>query len=98
MPDICCRDLDDVLIRIKAVPGASRDEITGIIGDRLKVRVSAPASGGQANKAICILIARVLGIKPNRVSIERGLSAPAKTVRVRGCTIDDVTGKLAGLA
>ena len=42
----------DVLIWIKAVPGASRNQITGIVGDRLKVRTSAPPEGGKANKAI----------------------------------------------
>ncbi len=34
---------EDVLIWIKAVPGASRNEIAGVVGDRLKLRISAPA-------------------------------------------------------
>ena len=37
------QDGDDVLVWIKVVPGASRDEIAGSIGDRLKVRVSVPS-------------------------------------------------------
>ena len=47
------RDGDDVLIRIKVVPGASGNGIAGVLGDRLKVRVSAPAEGGRANK-VCL--------------------------------------------
>ena len=31
------QDGDDVRLWIKAVPGASRDQIAGLVGDRLKV-------------------------------------------------------------
>ena len=87
-------DGPDVLIRVKAVPGASRQEIAGPLGDRLKVRVSAPPEGGRANKAVCVLIARALGIKPKQVSIEAGRSSPEKTIRVENCDIATVEGKL----
>ena len=30
----------DLLVRVKAVPGSSRDAIAGALGDRLKVRVA----------------------------------------------------------
>ncbi len=85
-------DGDDVLIRIKAVPGASRDEIAGPRGDRLKVRVSAPPQDGQANKAICRVIAEAVGIKPRQVSIESGQSSPQKIIRVSGCDVARVAG------
>ena len=78
-------DGEDVLIRIKAVPGASRDEIAGPWGDRLKVRVSAPPAGGRANRAICRLFAAALGVRPRQVTIERGHGSPEKTVRVTEC-------------
>jgi uncharacterized protein (TIGR00251 family) len=77
-------DGDDVLIRVKAVPGASRDEIAGVLGDRLKVRVTAPPEAGAANKAICRLLAKALGVKPRLVAIESGGSSAQKVVRVAG--------------
>jgi len=69
------------LIRVKAVPGASRDEIAGVLGDRLKIRISAPPEGGKANKAICRLLAKRLGVPPRDVSLERGEGKPEKRVR-----------------
>jgi uncharacterized protein (TIGR00251 family) len=72
-------------IRIKAVPGASRDALAGMLGDRLKVRVSAPPEGGKANKAIAALLARELGVRPAQVEIISGHTSPEKTVRVTGC-------------
>ena len=80
------RDGDDLLIPVKAVPGASRDVIAGVLGDRLKVRVTAPAEGGKANKAICTLVARSLGVKSNAVTIEQGHTAAEKVLRVRMVT------------
>ncbi len=77
-----------MLLWVKAVPGASRNQIAGILGDRLKVRVSAPPEGGKANKAICKLLARALGVKANQVSIESWAARPEKVLRVAGATTD----------
>ena len=85
---------DDVLIHIKAVPGASRDQIAGAVGDRLKVRISAPPEGGKANKAICRLIARTLGVKGKDVTIDGGQTNPEKTVRIGGAAAEDVAARL----
>ena len=89
------QDGDDVLVWIKAVPGASRNEIAGTIGDRLKVRVSVPAQAGRANEAVCAVVARALGVKAKGVILESGHANPQKIVRVRGATLDDVKAAMA---
>ena len=85
---------DDVLVLVKAVPGASRDSIAGAIGDRLKVRVSAPPEGGRANQAICRLVADRLGVRPRQVVIEAGASNAAKTLCVMQVRAEDVRQRL----
>lgn len=70
------------LLRVKAVPGASRDEIAGALGDRLKIRVSAPPEGGKANKAICALLAKKIGVRLRSVRIASGSASPEKTIRI----------------
>ena len=84
------QDGDDVLVWIKAVPGASRDQIAGAVGDRLKVRVSTPAQAGRANDAICALLARALGVKRKSVTLESGHANPQKVIRLRATSLDDV--------
>ncbi len=79
-------DHEAVTLPIKAVPGARRDEIVGWLGDRLKVRVSAPPEDGRANKAICVLIAQRLGIKASAVTVARGQSSAEKTLEITGVT------------
>ncbi len=48
--------------KLKVVPGASRSEVTGWLGDRLKVRVCAPSENGKANVAVETLVAQALNL------------------------------------
>lgn len=73
-----------IRILIKAVPGAKRTEIVGMLGDRLKVRVSAPAEDGRANAAICKLIATTLDLKTRNVSVVAGHAHAEKTIEIEG--------------
>lgn len=85
---------EDVLIRVKAVPGSSRNEVSGVLGDRLKVRISAPPEGGKANRAVCELIASALGVRVRDVIVESGTTSPEKTLRARGVTLDHARRRL----
>ena len=55
-----------------------------MLGDRLKIKVSAPPEGGKANAAICALIAKKLGVKAGAVSVVSGMTNPEKVVLVVG--------------
>jgi len=72
----------EIFLPIKAVPGASSSKITGMLGDRLKVRIAAAPEAGKANKAICTLIAKALDIKPTAVEVASGHTNPEKTLRI----------------
>ncbi|TVR99634.1 MAG: DUF167 domain-containing protein [Phycisphaerales bacterium] len=85
-----------VLVRIKAVPGSSRDRIAGVLGDRLKVAVSAPPEGGKANRAIAGLLASALGVRTNRVELVSGPSHPEKVFRVGGIEAERAASALSG--
>ncbi len=96
LPLWLCRHPDGGwLIRVKAVPGASRDEIVGPLGDRLKVRIAAAPEGGKANKAICKLIAKRLGVAPNLVEVAAGTTNPEKTVYVNAEVTREEMARLA---
>jgi uncharacterized protein (TIGR00251 family) len=77
------RRIDDAMeLRVKVVAGASRSEIVGPLGDRLKLRVAVPAQGGKANQAVVELLREWLSVKD--VEIVAGHSSREKTVRVFG--------------
>lgn len=73
-----------VRIGVKVVPGSRSDAIVGWLGDRLKVKVAAPAEDGKANAAVCRVIAEDLGVRPSRVTLITGASNPEKTLRIEG--------------
>jgi uncharacterized protein (TIGR00251 family) len=64
------------------------------VGERagvLHVRVSAPPVEDKANKAVCKLIARSLGIARGRVAIVRGANSREKVVRIEGFSRAELT-------
>lgn len=93
VPDI--RETEDgVVIAVKVIPNASNDQISGCIGDRLKIRVSAPPQSGKANKSVCRLLAKALGVRSKDVSVIAGHTNPLKKVEVNGISIDTVLRSL----
>ncbi len=87
---------DDSILRIKAVPGASRDALAGPLGDRFKIRIAAAPEAGKANTAICRLLAKTLDVKRGAVNIEAGAMSPEKTVRIAGVAANDLHQRLDG--
>ncbi len=76
------------------MPGASREEVAGWLGDALKVRVTAPAEGGEANQAIEALLAGVLGVASRQVRIVSGGSSPRKVVEVDGLSAEEARRRI----
>jgi uncharacterized protein (TIGR00251 family) len=83
-----------VVIAVKAVPASSRDQIAGLLGDALKVKVAAPPEGGKANLAICRLIASLLGVPTRDVTVVAGQSHANKRIAVAGVTESQVRSRL----
>lgn len=81
-------------LRVKVVPNASRSRIAGVLGDRLKVQLSAPPEAGRANKALCELIARQLGVKKADVTLHAGHAQPHKTIAITTLGPEEIARRL----
>jgi hypothetical protein len=73
---------DELVLRLRVQPRASRDEWAGPHGDRYRVRITAPPVDGEANAHLLRLIARDFGVPSSRVSLERGVTGREKQIRV----------------
>jgi uncharacterized protein (TIGR00251 family) len=70
------------LLRLTVVPGASRTEVVGLHGDRLKLRVAAAPEKGAANRTLLEFLAKRLGLPKKAVRLSGGEHSREKTVEV----------------
>ncbi len=82
--------MPSVEIVVRVTPKARREEILPMRDGVLPVKVIAPPVDGKANKALCRLLAKRLGIAVSAVTVVRGSSARTKTVRVFGVSAEQL--------
>ncbi len=70
--------------RVRVQPGASKNESVGVREGALRIRISAPAVKGKANKALVHFLARKLGVKNSGVEIITGHTTRLKRIKVIG--------------
>jgi len=75
---------EGVRFRIKVQAKARREEMGGVIGGALRVRVNAPALEGRANRAVISLLAKGLQVSKGSIKITAGERSALKTVVVTG--------------
>ena len=85
---------DSTTITVKAVPGASKDEIVGFLGDDLKVRVRQPPEGGCANRVIIALLAEMLEVSSKTISITAGEHGSRKTLSIADLDAKELATRL----
>ena len=85
---------DGICISLKVLPRASRNEIAGLIGNELKIKVTAPPVDSAANEAVLELIAETLGCARNQLELLRGATSRHKQILVRGFTAAQIEAKL----
>ncbi|MGC8839196.1 MAG: DUF167 domain-containing protein [Anaerolineae bacterium] len=85
-----------VRFRVRVVPRASRDEVAGLQGEALRVRLTAPPVEGAANRALVDFLARQLGVRRSQVHILAGEASRDKVVAVEGLTAEEARARLLG--
>jgi hypothetical protein len=75
-------------IAVRLRPRAHKDELIGMRDGVLQARVSAPPVDGKANRALCRLIAKRVGVAPSKVSVVRGEKSRDKLIRLEGVESD----------
>lgn len=74
---------EDLILRCHLQPSAARDEIVGLHGDRLKLRITAPPVDGKANEHIIKWFSKLFGVPKNDIEILQGELGRQKTLRIR---------------
>ncbi len=85
---------EGVTFKVTVQPRASRNEIVGLQGDALKVRLTAPPVEGAANRLCVEFLAKCLKVRKSDVEIIQGKRSRAKKVLVRSAGRDSVESLL----
>ncbi len=70
--------------QVKVHPRARKNAITGVVGDALKVTLTAPPVEGRANEACIAFLANFLNVARSSVTIAAGESSRQKLIRIAG--------------
>jgi uncharacterized protein len=83
-----------VTFAVRVHPRAKKDAISGIIGDALKLSLTAPPVDGKANEACIRFLADSLRVPRSSVTIAAGETSRNKVIRVQGLTAAQVEERL----
>ncbi|MDZ8117866.1 DUF167 domain-containing protein [Pontiella agarivorans] len=84
---------DHLILNVRAVPRASRDELAGLMGDALKVRIQAPPVDGKANAYLIKFLSKHWKIPKSAIKILSGETGRNKRLRVASPT-DEIRKEL----
>jgi uncharacterized protein (TIGR00251 family) len=76
-----------LVLDVVVQPRASREAVGPVVGDRLKVAVTAPPVDGEANEAVIRALATAFGVPRSAIELIRGQTGRRKTLRIRGATL-----------
>ena len=74
---------DNLLLDVHVQPRASRNEFAEVLGDRIKLRLTAPPVDGKANKHLSALLADIFGVSRSHVTIVSGESGRNKRILIQ---------------
>ncbi|MGH8579442.1 MAG: DUF167 family protein [Gammaproteobacteria bacterium] len=73
---------ETLILKLYCQPGARRDGIEGLHGERLKVRLGAPAIGGKANDCLRRFLALEFAVARREVTLLSGERSREKQIAV----------------
>jgi uncharacterized protein (TIGR00251 family) len=77
---------EGVVFKAAIQPKGARNEIVGLKGDALKIKLTAPPVKGAANRMCVEFLAKKLKIRKSDVEIVRGKESRKKQILVRSTT------------
>lgn len=80
---------------VKVHPRARKNAITGVVGDAIKLALTAPPVEGRANEAVIRFFADLFEIPRSSVTIASGATSRTKVLRIAGLSKEAVQDRLA---
>lgn len=75
---------EGITIEVKVEPRSSKKGISGLMGNVVKVKLTAAPVDGAANEQLIEVIADATGLKKSCIRIIRGSSSKRKIIEIKG--------------
>ncbi len=95
MPYLMAQADGSILLRLHVQPRAAQNQVAGLQGEALRLRLSAPPVDGKANKAVLAYLAELLSLPKSALSLKSGQQSRQKTVRITGASEASIRQTLA---
>ena len=73
---------NDLYLRVRVQPKASKDEFAEQLGDAIKIRITAPPVDDKANKHLITFLAKAFGIAKSNIEIVSGKTGRTKQLKI----------------
>ena len=81
-------DAESVILNLHVQPGAKHNEIAGLHGDALKIKLASPPIDGRANEALLKYMAMLFDVPLRQVVLKQGKKSQRKVIVITGSKID----------
>ncbi len=82
---------DGTLLSLKLQPRSSKNQIGPVVGNQLKIHVTAPPVDGEANEALVRFLAEQLGCARGAVQFVKGQTSRNKVLLFKGLSSNEVS-------
>jgi uncharacterized protein len=86
---------EGVVLQVLVQPRAGRNEVVGVQGEELKIRLTSPPVEGAANRLCCEYLAGLCGVPRSQVTLLAGHRSRHKRLLIAGLEMDGVRQILA---
>lgn len=73
-----------IILKVKVQPRSAKNEVAGVLGDALKLRITAPPVDGEANESCCKFLSKIFKVAKSQVILLSGQTGRNKQFRILG--------------
>ena len=73
---------DYVILSLKAVPNSSKNMVSGILDESIKIKIKAPAVEGAANKELVKFLSKLFKVSKSDIVFMNGETSKRKLIKV----------------
>jgi uncharacterized protein (TIGR00251 family) len=73
---------NDIVIKVKIIPGSSKNKMVGVHNDAIKITITTPPVEGKANKECIVYLSKYFDIAKSKIEIISGKSSKNKLIKI----------------